>query len=108
MSMIPGSIISMTNTGAVQSGCISPRPCHIIGADGKWRLIHHFTIDRIICKTVDGKRLTRYAVCVDGVWHSNQRMTLREAREHVEQLRADFLTSNPGIAHMAEVWDKRG
>ena len=38
----------------------------------------------------DGGRLRRYAVCVNGRWNSNQTMTMREAREYIEQLRQEY------------------
>lgn len=53
---------------------------------------HIVTIDRLTLKMTDGKRLKRYAVCLDGSWkscHSNE-LTLREAREKVEQLKHDY------------------
>ena len=51
---------------------------------------HWYTLDRITLKMSDGSRLKRYAVCVNGTWHSNQQMTLREARAHIEQLKHDY------------------
>ena len=51
---------------------------------------HRCTIDNITVKMSDGTRLKRYAVCLDGRWHSNQQLTLREARRMVEQHKQDF------------------
>ena len=51
---------------------------------------HWCTIDRITLKMSSGKRLKRYAVCVDGHWKSNQQMSLKEARAEVELLKDDY------------------
>ena len=53
---------------------------------------HVVTIDRLTLKLTDGKRLRRYAVCVDGRWRSapDNELTLREARERVEQIKHDY------------------
>lgn len=53
---------------------------------------HWYTIDNITLKMSSGKRLKRYAVCLDGRWKSNQQMSLKEAREEVERLKRDFST----------------
>ena len=53
---------------------------------------HWYTIDRITLKMSDGKRVRRYAVCVDGRWNTNQWMTLKDARKKVECLKKDYLT----------------
>jgi hypothetical protein len=65
----------LTNTGSIERGKISP---------AVW-----YSIDKIIVKLSDGRRLTRYAVCINGCWKSNQQMTLREARTEVEQLKRE-------------------
>ena len=67
----------MTNTGSIERGNISPE---------KW-----YSIDKIIVKMASGKRLTRYAVCVNGCWKSNQQMTLREARDNVSTMRDNYI-----------------
>ena len=46
-----------------------------------------WSIDNITLKMASGKRLRRYAVCVDRCWKSNEYMNLREARAKVEHLR---------------------
>lgn len=46
-----------------------------------------WSIDNITLKMASGKRLRRYAVCVDRCWKSNEYMNLREARAQVERLR---------------------
>lgn len=46
-----------------------------------------WTIDKITLRMTSGRRLRRYAVRVDGVWDSDDRMSLREARAKVERLR---------------------
>lgn len=69
-------VMSITNTGIFERGQISPV---------KW-----YTIDKVILKMRSGKRLTRYAVCINGCWKTGQQMTLREAREQVRQARAEF------------------
>lgn len=74
--MIDGAIICITNEGIFEKGKLDAK---------NW-----YTIDRITLKTVDRKRLTRYAVCQNGRWISNQHMTLREAREFVERLKYDY------------------
>ncbi len=74
MSMVVGTL-GVTNTGHIESGRID---------SGKW-----YTVDRIIVKLSNGQRLTRYAVCVNGCWKTNQRMTLREARSEVARLREE-------------------
>lgn len=53
---------------------------------------HVVTIDRLTLKMADGKRLRRYAVCLDGCWKScrDNEISLREARERVEMLKHDF------------------
>ena len=79
MSMICGQIICIENVGSIERGTISP---------GKW-----YTIDKIILKTVDGKRKTRYAVCENGTWKTNQRLTLREARNRVAELHEEYIAS---------------
>lgn len=66
-------VIGITNEGHIEKGRIDGRT---------W-----YTIDRLTLKTVSGKRLTRYAVCVNGTWHTNQRISLREARAEVQRLK---------------------
>ena len=66
----------ITNEGILEKGKLDNR--------------HWYTIDRITLKLSNGKRLKRYAVCVDGRWDSNQQMTLREARTFVEQVRREY------------------
>ena len=90
-------VMCVTNAGHLESGKLSKD--------------HWYTIDNIIVKMSDGRRLKRYAVCVDGKWKSNQRMTLREARETVESLKRDY--SRPAftpltIAQMREIAKKNG
>ena len=69
-------IMCISNTGTFERGQLGK--CH-------W-----YTIDNIVLKMASGKRLKRYAVCVDGRWKSDQQMTLREAREEVEKLKLDY------------------
>ncbi|MBR2681342.1 MAG: hypothetical protein IKE23_11450 [Exiguobacterium sp.] len=66
-------IMSITNEGRFERGTL---------ADGRW-----YSIDNITLKMSDGKRLKRYAVCVNGRWNSNQTMTLREARAEVQRFK---------------------
>lgn len=66
-------IMCITNEGKFESGKIDGRT---------W-----YTIDRITVKMLSGKRLRRYAVCVNGTWKSNQQMSLREAREEVQRMK---------------------
>ena len=73
--MIPRCIMCITNEGTFEKGRIS---------NSEW-----YTIDNITLKMSDGKRLKRYAVCVNGRWKSNQQMTLREAREEVARLKEE-------------------
>ena len=68
-------IMCISNTGILERGWIG---------DGHW-----YTIDNIVLKMKSGKRLKRYAVCVDGCWKSNQQMTLREARAEVSRLQEE-------------------
>lgn len=75
MSRIDGVVICITNEGIFEKGKLDEK---------SW-----YTIDRVTLKTSDGKRLTRYAVCVNGRWNSNQQMTLREARAEVERLKQE-------------------
>ena len=65
----------ISNVGSIEKGRIS---------DAAW-----YTIDKVIIKMASGKRLTRYAVCTNGRWNSNQQMTLREARGMVSRLKKD-------------------
>ena len=51
---------------------------------------HWCTIDNITLKMRSGRRLKRYAVCLDGHWCSDQYMNLKEARVKVGQLKEDF------------------
>ena len=55
----------------------------------KGRIDYHtwYTIDKITLKMASGKRLRRYAVCVNGTWKSNQQMSLREAKAEVKRLK---------------------
>ena len=46
-----------------------------------------WSIDIITLRMSSGKRLRRYAVCVDRCWKSGEYMPLREARQKVEDLR---------------------
>ena len=69
-------IMCITNEGTYEKGRIDDR--------------HLYTIDRITVKMSDGRRLKRYAVCVNGRWESNQQMTLREARQKVEELKQEY------------------
>ena len=75
--------ICLHNVGSIERGRISPEST--------------YSIDKIIVKMSDGKRLTRYAVCVDHCWKSNQQMTLREAREEVSRMQDDFITKGTAI-----------
>ena len=68
-------VMCITNKGVFERGRIS---------DGAW-----YTIDLIELKTRFGRRLTRYAVCVNGRWKSDQQMTLREARAEVQRLKGE-------------------
>ena len=72
--------ICFSNVGSIERGRISPEST--------------YSIDKVIVKMSDGKRKTRYAVCVDHCWKSNQQMTLREAREHIAQLKHDYSRPN--------------
>ena len=53
---------------------------------------HVVTIDRLTLKMTDGKRVRRYAVCVDNCWRSarDNELTLRQARAKVEQIKHDY------------------
>ena len=62
-------IMGITNEGRFERGKF---------ANGQW-----YSIDNITVKMSDGKRLKRYAVCLNGRWNSNQMMTLREARAEI-------------------------
>lgn len=77
MSMLVAEI-GISNVGSIERGRISPEIT--------------YTIDKVIVKMSNGKRFTRYAVCVNGRWKTNQRMSLREAHETVKQMRDDFIT----------------
>lgn len=68
-------IMCISNVGSIEKGRIS---------DAAW-----YTIDKVIVKMASGKRLTRYAVCVNGCWKSNQQMTMREARDMVSRLKKE-------------------
>ena len=68
-------IMCITNKGTLERGRIS-------GAT--W-----YTIDLIELKMRSGKRLTRYAVCVNGTWKTNQQMTKREARAEVQRMKEE-------------------
>ena len=57
---------------------------------GRFDAHNWYTIDRITLKMSDGRRLRRYAVCVNGRWESNQHFTMREARARVKELRRDY------------------
>ena len=70
------NVVGIYNMGAIESGRFSP--------------VEWYTIDRIVLKTRDGRRVTRYAVCVNGCWKSSEQMTLREARERVAWIRNDI------------------
>ena len=72
MSMLD-CIICTWNKGSIERGWIS---------GSTW-----YTIDLIELKTSRGKRYTRYAVCVNGRWKSNQQLSLREARAEVRRLK---------------------
>ena len=61
----------ITNKGIVERGRISV---------SEW-----YTIDLIEIKMSSGKKRTRYAVCINGRWQTNQQMTLREARAEVQR-----------------------
>jgi hypothetical protein len=82
--------ICFSNVGSIERGRISPEST--------------YSIDKVIVKMSDGKRKTRYAVCVDHCWKSNQQMTLREAREEVSRMQDDFLTK--GTAVVGKVTDR--
>lgn len=66
-------IMSITNEGTFERGKLP---------DGRL-----YTIDNITLKMSDGKRLKRYAVCLNWCWKTNQIMSLREAREEVQRLK---------------------
>ena len=68
-------IMCITNEGTFEKGRIS---------SSKW-----YTIDNITLKMRSGKRLKRYAVCVNGRWNSDQQMSLREARAEVARLKEE-------------------
>ena len=76
--------ICFSNVGSIERGRISPEST--------------YSIDKVIVKMSDGKRKTRYAVCVDHCWKSNQQMTLREAREEVSRMQDDFLTKGTEVS----------
>ena len=73
--MIPSCVMCITNEGTFEKGRIS---------DSQW-----YTIDNITLKMSDGRRLKRYAVCVNGRWNSNLQMSLREARAEVARLKEE-------------------
>lgn len=77
-------VICLSNVGTIERGRISPESI--------------YAIDKIIVKTASGKRYTRYAVCVDRCWKSNQQMTLREARAEVARLKDDFISKGSETA----------
>ena len=66
-------IMCISNKGILERGKIS---------DAAW-----YTIDLIELKMASGKRLTRYAVCVNGTWKTNQQMSKRDARAEVQRLK---------------------
>ena len=68
-------IMCISNVGSIERGKIAGRSL--------------YSIDKVILKMASGKRLTRYAVCINGCWNSNQQMTLREARDMVSRLKKD-------------------
>lgn len=78
MSMVV-SAICLSNVGSVETGRIDRN---------KW-----YSIDKVIVKMSDGRRLTRYAVCVNGCWKSNQQMTKREARKEVQKLKEEAIAA---------------
>lgn len=94
MSMID-CIMCVTNEGIFDSGWFE---------DGViW------SIDKITLKTSSGRRLRRYAVRVDGVWNSGDRMSLREARAKVERLRERHNKFVPVTAEeMRQIAKERG
>lgn len=88
--------------------CITNEGTHERGELSKG---HWYTIDDITLKMSDGRRLKRYAVCVDGRWESNQQMTLREARAEVERLKHEYSVPQftpLSIAEMREIAAEKG
>ena len=77
MSMIGDAVICLSNVGIVERGRITP---------DDW-----YTIDKIIVKKANGKRYTRYAICINGRWQTNQKMTWREARTEVDSLKSNYI-----------------
>ena len=75
MSRVDG-IVCITNEGIYESG--------------QFDKDHWYTIDKITLKMSDGRRLRRYAVCENGCWKSSQYISLREAREYVDNLRREY------------------
>lgn len=75
MSMLE-AVICISNVGSIERGTLGSNT--------------PYSIDKVIVKMSSGRRLTRYAVCVNHTWESNQQMTLKEAREAVARLRDDF------------------
>ena len=66
-----------------------------------------WTIDNITLRMASGKRLRRYAVCVDRCWKSNEYMNLREARQKVEELRKLHKRFRPFTAEEMREYAKR-
>jgi hypothetical protein len=87
--MIEDAVICVSNVGIIERGRIT---------QDDW-----YTIDKIILKKVNGKRSVRYAVCINGCWETNQRMTWREAREKVSELRSSFIArSSATVSQVTE------
>ena len=88
-------IMGYENVGSIERGEISPG--------------YRYSIDKIIVRMSDERRLTRYAVCVNGCWNSNQTLTLKEARAEVAMLKkeATFITESD-VREYARIHGKDG
>lgn len=69
--------------------------CTTLGEKVQWGDIYpgrvKYSINKVTLKRADGKRLTRYAVLINGKWSSSEHYKLPEAREYVRKLTEMFV-----------------